>query len=61
MVYNNVVTVKNLYWTNEMKIGGINIILSTSSDILRVFVEISLLIRMGKQAQLKGEELLLIN
>ena len=44
-----------------MKIGGINIILSTSSDILRAFVEISLLIRMGKQAQLKGEELLLIN
>jgi hypothetical protein len=61
MVYNNVVTVNNLYWTNGMEITGINIILSMSSDILRVSIETSLLVRMCKQARLKGEELLLIN
>jgi hypothetical protein len=61
MVYNNIVFVNNLHLINEMEIGGINIILSMSSDILRVSLEISLLIRMRKQARLKGEELLLIN
>jgi hypothetical protein len=33
MVYNNIVSVNNLYLTNEMEIGDINIILSMSSDI----------------------------
>ena len=42
-----------------MEIGAINIIFSMLSDILRVFVEILLLIRMRKQAPLKGEELLI--